>query len=107
MNDPGRASGTRLAFAEGEAIGGSDGGIPSVRSVFSSGAGFSDAGPGVGEGDGDGDAFVSSAFGFSSSSSLPTRRVVLSPTSFNAANTAPPRTVTSDPPAATNCFSVE
>jgi hypothetical protein len=58
MIEPGKASGTLLAFAEGDAIGGSEGAIPSLKSLGDSsagvavGVGFAPGLFGVGEGSG-------------------------------------------------------
>src|SRR5688572_14179205 len=109
MIEPGSASGTRFAFADGEAIGGRVGGMLSALSDFISTVGFGsrstapDRAAGVGEGVGDGDA---SFLSFSSSSSLPTNFEVVRPTSFRAANTDAPRLVIIVPPLDAHSFSV-
>src|SRR6187549_788448 len=107
---PGRATGTLLASADGEAIGGKPGAAPSDLSETSSsleGLGLGSVGgflfsalrtDGDAVGEGDGLLFSLSAAGvfpFSSSSTLPTNFELVSVTSFSAANTEAPRTVTS------------
>src|SRR5687768_12707070 len=114
---PGTPSGTLPAFADGDATGGSTGGNQSCLSVLGSGVGVASAtifGFGVPRGVGDGLASASfrlsgssETFPFSSSSSVPTRRDEVSPTSFNAAKTDAPRTVTSVPPLVTQFFRME
>src|SRR5438093_7804422 len=115
MIEPGRATGTLFASADGEAIGGKEGAMPSVRSFGCSSAGgvavsvATRLAPGlfgVGEGVASG-FFTSSVFPFSSSASLPTSFEVVKPTSFNAAKTDAPRTVITVPPFEANSFNVE
>ncbi len=103
MIEPGSATGTLFASADGEAIGGRLGGTPSDLSLFSSSEdGFGLASTGWflfsarltdGDGEGVGSAFLSPSFAalpFSSSASLPTSLAVVSETSFSAAKTEAP-----------------
>ena len=86
-----------MAFAEGEAIGGSPGAMPSSLSVFHCDG--SDCAAGVDEAAGAG--VLSDA-----SSSLPTIFADESPTSLSVAKTEEPFTVTNVPPCASQFLSV-
>src|SRR5687767_3551761 len=93
---PGTPSGTLPALADGDAIGGSAGACQSFLSETGS-RWMSASSEGEGDGLGLAAGFASSVpvLPFSSSSSLPTSRVDVSPTSFSAAKTDAPRTATS------------
>src|SRR5258706_5951386 len=117
MIEPGSATGTLLASADGEAIGGRPCGIASALSdLISSLEGFGLASmawvfgaPGLATGVGEGDVFFSSSDGvlpFSSSASLPTSLDDDRATSFNAANTDAPPTVINVPPPETQSLRV-